>query len=196
MLLKQSSVVPQPHSFCLAQGTHRPASRCLEVIDGKCKGEMHVLNRRSAVSSTPLWSGCTTFSSLLSWVANQTLSDRSLWPLSSSTSWEILVPHPPHPSRVQTRMPRIIDTQYSESGCCEHHRIEAVLFFKEYLNIPWARRGKETPATSWKPQLEREEQIPLLMNTYISDCKDSLIIVFKANYKIIKAFLNITFPLT
>lgn len=52
------------HSFCLAQGTHRPTSRCLEVTDGKCKTEMHVLNERPAVRSTPLWSGCTTFSSL------------------------------------------------------------------------------------------------------------------------------------
>lgn len=62
VLLKQSSAVPQPHNFCLVQGTDMQVG----VMRWKIKRELHVLNQRPAVRSiAPLWSGCTTFSSTL-----------------------------------------------------------------------------------------------------------------------------------
>lgn len=62
VLLKQSSAVPQPHNFCLVQGTDVQVG----VMRWDTERELHALNQRPAVRSiAPVWSACTTFSSAL-----------------------------------------------------------------------------------------------------------------------------------
>lgn len=103
--------------------------------------------------------------------------------------------------------PRIPQSSSSHVShhCCAAFRIGKLSIppdwscsiFQGILKYSLGHKRERNSSYLLKAPMQSGKQIPLLMNTYMLDFKDSLIlIVFKANYKIIKAFLNITIPHT